>query len=73
MNFGLDVSITEAYAQTELLADLAALAEESGWDGFFVQDCVLAPRGETLIDPWVALGAITRATSRVRRAGAGSC
>lgn len=66
MKYGLDVSITGAYAQAELLTDLAALAEESGWDGFFVQDCLLAPRGETLIDPWVALGAIARSTSRVR-------
>lgn len=66
MKYGLDVSISGAYAQAELLADLAALAEESGWDGFFVQDCVLAARGEPLVDPWVALGAIARATSRVR-------
>jgi alkanesulfonate monooxygenase SsuD/methylene tetrahydromethanopterin reductase-like flavin-dependent oxidoreductase (luciferase family) len=66
MRYGLDVSITGAYAQAALLADLATLAEESGWDGFFVQDCLLADQPEPLVDPWLALGAIALATRRVR-------
>lgn len=66
MRYGLDVSITGAYAQATLLADLAALAEESGWDGFFVQDCLLSSEPEPLVDPWLALCAIALATNRLR-------
>lgn len=66
MHYGLDVSITGAYAQATLLADLAALAEESGWDGFFVQDCLLSSEPEPLVDPWLALCAIALATNRLR-------
>lgn len=67
MKYGLDVSITGAYAQVDLLAELAGLAEEAGWDGFFVQDGLLPPaQSETLVDPWLALCAIAIATKRVR-------
>ena len=66
MQYGLDVSITGAYAEVALLADLAALAEASGWDGFFVQDGVLPAQSEAMIDPWLALCAIALATKRLR-------
>jgi alkanesulfonate monooxygenase SsuD/methylene tetrahydromethanopterin reductase-like flavin-dependent oxidoreductase (luciferase family) len=38
MKYGLDVSIAGEYAHPRLLADLAAEAEQAGWDSFFVQD-----------------------------------
>jgi alkanesulfonate monooxygenase SsuD/methylene tetrahydromethanopterin reductase-like flavin-dependent oxidoreductase (luciferase family) len=66
LQYGLDVSITGAYAQMSLQADLAALAEASGWDGFFVQDGLLPARSEAMIDPWLALCAIALATQRLR-------
>src|SRR5690348_11267294 len=66
MHYGLDVAITGAYADASLLADLAALAEEAGWDGFFVQDCLLNAKPQALVDPWIALSAIALRTSRVR-------
>lgn len=66
MKYGLDVSITGPYAQVALLADLAALAEEAGWDGFFVQDGLLPTRSEAMVDPWLALCAIALATERLR-------
>jgi alkanesulfonate monooxygenase SsuD/methylene tetrahydromethanopterin reductase-like flavin-dependent oxidoreductase (luciferase family) len=66
MKYGLDVSITGAYAHASLLADLAALAEEAGWDGFFVQDSLLTAASEALVDPWVALCAIALRTQRLR-------
>ncbi len=66
MKYGLDVSITGAYAHAGLLADLAVLAEEAGWDGFFVQDGLLSADSEALVDPWVALSAIALRTRRLR-------
>jgi len=33
MKYGLDVSIAGEYANPRLLADLAAEAEQAGWDG----------------------------------------
>jgi alkanesulfonate monooxygenase SsuD/methylene tetrahydromethanopterin reductase-like flavin-dependent oxidoreductase (luciferase family) len=41
-------------------ADLAALAEQSGWDGFFVWEPVWG------VDAWVALSAAAMTTSRIR-------
>jgi alkanesulfonate monooxygenase SsuD/methylene tetrahydromethanopterin reductase-like flavin-dependent oxidoreductase (luciferase family) len=51
LKYGLDVSITGAYAQAALLAELAVLAEEAGWDGFFVQDGLLPAQSGALVDP----------------------
>ena len=42
------------------LAELAAEAEASGWDGVFVWDVIVGP------DPWVSLAAAAMATERVR-------
>jgi len=66
MKYGLDVSITGAYADAGLLTDLAALAEEAGWDGFFVQDGLLNADAEAVVDPWIALSAIALHTQRLR-------
>jgi alkanesulfonate monooxygenase SsuD/methylene tetrahydromethanopterin reductase-like flavin-dependent oxidoreductase (luciferase family) len=50
------------------LADLARLAEGSGWDGFFLWDHILAGRTtrNPMVDPWVALAAMAVATERIR-------
>jgi alkanesulfonate monooxygenase SsuD/methylene tetrahydromethanopterin reductase-like flavin-dependent oxidoreductase (luciferase family) len=51
-----------------LIADLAARAEASGWDGFFIWDHILFSATDTypVADPWIALAAAAVATSRVR-------
>lgn len=63
----IDVAPFDELADPRLLAELAAAAEERGWDGFFVWDHVRyrAPV-RAVIDPWVALAAVACATSRVR-------
>src|SRR5579863_225296 len=66
MKYGLDVSITGPYADAHLLADLAVLAEESRWDGFFVQDGLLNADSQALVDPWIALCAIALRTQHLR-------
>ncbi|HEX2128608.1 MAG TPA: LLM class flavin-dependent oxidoreductase [Solirubrobacterales bacterium] len=49
------------------LAELAAGAEEHGWDGFFLWDHIrYRPPVRAVADPWVALAAIAAATERIR-------
>jgi alkanesulfonate monooxygenase SsuD/methylene tetrahydromethanopterin reductase-like flavin-dependent oxidoreductase (luciferase family) len=63
----IDVAPFGELADPRALADLAAAAEERGWDGFFVWDHVVyrAPV-RAVADPWVALAAVACATRRVR-------
>src|SRR5512143_2397569 len=67
MKYGLDASTADSYSDPHLLADLAAEAEETGWDGFFVWDAVFArPPRLPMVDPWVALTAIAMQTERIK-------
>ena len=63
----IDIAPFGELADPRILAELAAAAEERGWDGFFLWDHVVyrAPV-RAVADPWVALAAIACATSRVR-------
>ena len=68
MKFGLDIPTAGDYADPRKMADLAAEAEEAGWDGFFIWD-VLFAKNQTcvpIVDPWVALSAIAMRTRRMR-------
>ncbi len=47
------------------LAELAAGAEQTGWDGVFTYDCIAIGDGE-MYDPWAVLAAMAMTTSRVR-------
>ena len=64
MRFGLDVPVSEAYADPRLLGEMAAEAEDAGWDGFFLQDVLhtTAPVAE----PWISLAAVALRTDRMR-------
>jgi alkanesulfonate monooxygenase SsuD/methylene tetrahydromethanopterin reductase-like flavin-dependent oxidoreductase (luciferase family) len=42
MQFALDVSTVGTYGDPSLLSELAVLAEQAGWDGFFVWDTLLS-------------------------------
>lgn len=64
MRFGLDVPIGGQYADPRLLGDLAAEAEQAGWDGFFLQDGLAAPH--PMIDPWIGLTVVALRTERMR-------
>lgn len=63
---GIFVAPFGRFADPHKLIDLAATAEESGWDGVFLWDHVLRPESNEIIDTWVALGAIAAATERIR-------
>ncbi len=51
------------------LGDLAASAEQAGWDGVFYWDAVHVPDLDEMHDPWVALTVMAMRTSRVRIGG----
>jgi len=66
MRYGLTLPIFDALADPLVLADLAAAAEEAGWDGVFVWDHVVyrSPiRAAT--DPWIATAAMAMRTERI--------
>jgi alkanesulfonate monooxygenase SsuD/methylene tetrahydromethanopterin reductase-like flavin-dependent oxidoreductase (luciferase family) len=64
---GIYVAPFDELSDPRLLAELARVAEERGWDGFFLWDHVnyRAPT-RAVADPWVALSACAYATERVR-------
>ncbi len=64
---GIFVAPFGELAEPALVADLAARAEDRGWDGFFVWDHVAyAEPVRRVADPWIMLAAIAVATERVR-------
>jgi alkanesulfonate monooxygenase SsuD/methylene tetrahydromethanopterin reductase-like flavin-dependent oxidoreductase (luciferase family) len=66
MRAAIDMSAIGPWGSPTQLAELAALAERSGWDGLFVEDYVMHPEGFDCYDPWVALAAIAAATEHIR-------
>jgi alkanesulfonate monooxygenase SsuD/methylene tetrahydromethanopterin reductase-like flavin-dependent oxidoreductase (luciferase family) len=64
---GIFLAPFDELSEPRLVADLAAAAEEHGWDGFFVWDHIRysAPT-RAVADPWVTLSAVAHATERLR-------
>jgi hypothetical protein len=54
----------------ENIGELAQEAEEAGWDGLFIPDCISIETKSIpavpFFDPWVALGMVATRTSRIR-------
>lgn len=69
MRFALDLPNTGVCSDARVLADLARLAEDAGWDAVFVWDSMHVPmpdpRLDGFCDPWIALTAMALATERV--------
>jgi len=55
-----------AFGDVHVLVDLAAAAEEAGWDGFFLWDHIQYSTPLPLVDTWVSLSAIAVSTSTIR-------
>jgi alkanesulfonate monooxygenase SsuD/methylene tetrahydromethanopterin reductase-like flavin-dependent oxidoreductase (luciferase family) len=66
MRHGLYVAPFGELSDVRALAAVAARAEASGWDGFFVWDHVMTFDGLEVADPWIALTAVALATEHVR-------
>jgi alkanesulfonate monooxygenase SsuD/methylene tetrahydromethanopterin reductase-like flavin-dependent oxidoreductase (luciferase family) len=64
---GLYVPPFDELSDPRLLAELAAAAEQRGWEGFFVWDHVnYRPPTRAVADPWIALSACATATNSMR-------
>jgi alkanesulfonate monooxygenase SsuD/methylene tetrahydromethanopterin reductase-like flavin-dependent oxidoreductase (luciferase family) len=66
MRHGLYLPTFGPLADPAALLELAVRAEAAGWDGVFLWEHVLAESPIPVADPWVALGAMASATSRIR-------
>jgi alkanesulfonate monooxygenase SsuD/methylene tetrahydromethanopterin reductase-like flavin-dependent oxidoreductase (luciferase family) len=67
MRFGIEIAPWGELADPRVLADLAGIAEDEGWDGVFLWDAMLHDaQGLPKADPWVALAAIAVRTRRIR-------
>jgi alkanesulfonate monooxygenase SsuD/methylene tetrahydromethanopterin reductase-like flavin-dependent oxidoreductase (luciferase family) len=53
-------------AEPARVAELAVMAEEAGWSGFFLWDHMLARPGMAICDPWIAMAAVATATRDIR-------
>ncbi len=65
MRYAVNLPNFADFADARAMADLAAAAEASGWDGFFVWDHITIADGERVGDPFVILTAIAAATERL--------
>lgn len=68
MNYGLYLPNFGDEVSALALAELAAEAEQAGWDGFFLWDHMLYSKSQKLniVDPWIALTSVAMKTSRIR-------
>jgi alkanesulfonate monooxygenase SsuD/methylene tetrahydromethanopterin reductase-like flavin-dependent oxidoreductase (luciferase family) len=68
VRYCLNLPIGGPAAHPRVLADLAARAEDAGWDAVFVEDYAVYQNRQDVatFDPWVALAAMALSTSRVR-------
>ena len=67
MKYGVYMPNYGAYADAQAAAELAALAEGSGWDGVFVCDHIARPEAVLpTVDPWIMLTAIALAAPTLK-------
>ncbi len=68
MRYCLNLPNGGACGDAHTLAEFAALAEEAGWDGVFLEDYIVYQSRQDMptYDPWVALAAMAMRTERVR-------
>lgn len=66
MRFGLFLPPFAELADAKVVASVATLAEDAGWDGVFLWDHMLARPGTAVADAWITMAAIAVATTRIR-------
>ena len=68
IKYGLDMASAGPAGDAHTMGELAHIAEESGWDGVFLEDYIVwqsHPEVPTY-DPWITLAAIAMRTQRIR-------
>lgn len=65
MRFALELAGAGATADPKVLAELAVVAEDSGWDAVFLEDYLIHHTGQPTCDPMIALAAMASTTQRV--------
>ena len=68
LRYGLNLPNGGACGDARTLAELAHLAEASGWDGVFLEDYIVWQGHQDVptYDPWIALAAMALRTERIR-------
>jgi alkanesulfonate monooxygenase SsuD/methylene tetrahydromethanopterin reductase-like flavin-dependent oxidoreductase (luciferase family) len=68
MRYGLNLPAAGPSGDARTLAELAVAAEETGWDGLFLEDYIVYQNRQDIptYDPWIALAAIAMRTQRIR-------
>lgn len=68
MQYGLSLPNGGAWGDPRASADLAQLAEDSGWDGVFLEDYIVWQSHQEVptYDPWITLAAMAMQTKRMR-------
>lgn len=66
VRWGLSISLSGELADPSVVADVAVLAEEAGWDGVFVWDHLWNRTLAPFADPFVTLAAMAITTERIR-------
>ena len=68
MRYGLELPNGGACGDARTLGECAAMAEDAGWDGVFLEDYVIYQNRQDLptYDPWVGLAAMAMRTKRIR-------
>jgi alkanesulfonate monooxygenase SsuD/methylene tetrahydromethanopterin reductase-like flavin-dependent oxidoreductase (luciferase family) len=68
MQYGISLPNFGICGNPRTAIQLASIAEEAGWDAFFLWDHVLwtSPEAQPAADPFVTLGAIGAVTSRIK-------
>jgi alkanesulfonate monooxygenase SsuD/methylene tetrahydromethanopterin reductase-like flavin-dependent oxidoreductase (luciferase family) len=66
MQYALTLGAAGACGDPRSAAELARLAEQSGWDALLLEDYVVHWRAPETYDPWMVLTAMALATERLR-------
>ena len=68
MRYGLNLPAAGPGGDARMLGNLAAAAEDAGWDGVFLEDYVVYQNRQDIptYDPWIALAVMAMRTQRIR-------
>jgi alkanesulfonate monooxygenase SsuD/methylene tetrahydromethanopterin reductase-like flavin-dependent oxidoreductase (luciferase family) len=68
MQYGLSLPNGGSWGRPRVSADLAQLAEDSGWDGVFLEDYIVwqSHQDTPTYDPWITLAAMAMQTKHIR-------